>query len=512
MKKKTVFGALGAAVILAVAVAGTLAIARPDLMPAWARFGSRAVDYGLYCKEHGVPEKFCTLCHADLKEKLLLCPEHGNIPEDICTLCHPENAAKYDIKRCEHELPEHFCPKCHPENFSKDGSASVGPNLIDDGWCREFGERSPNGELAYCKLLPLVRLASADLAGEIGLETAPAALTEYAHELVANAETAYDANRYAEISARVAGFLREARADLGDKTSPEQVLAVVDSAEISAAKTHYISAYAARKLAEDTHRRVSALAASRSVALKEEMSARTDVNQAQAAFLGAEQKLRNLRFDDAGLAQILKTNDAKPLLEIVAPIQGSVVFRDAVLGESVEPTAKLYAIADTSKMWLWIDVYERDIAQIQVGQAVKFSVSGKRASAGESPCAGRVTWISAEVDDKTRTTKVRAELLNGDGKLRANQFGQAIIQVGERHQAITLAKAAVQRYENADLVFLPQGDQVYRPQRIKTEPTNQKDLVEVTWGLKPGQQAVTAGSFLLKTEIMKGSIGAGCCD
>ena len=65
---------------------------RPDLLPAWAKPPAQAqvADSGPFCEEHGVPEKFCTLCHPELKEKLLLCPEHGNIPEDICTLCHPE--------------------------------------------------------------------------------------------------------------------------------------------------------------------------------------------------------------------------------------------------------------------------------------------------------------------------------------------------------------------------------------------------------------------------------------
>ena len=53
---------------------------------------------------------------------------------------------------------------------------------------------------------------------------------------------------------------------------------------------------------------------------------------------------------------------------------------------------------------------------------------------------------------------------------------------------------------------------MYRPQRIKTKPSGRADILEVTWGLKPGQEVVTAGAFLLKTEIMKGSIGAGCCD
>lgn len=73
-----------------------------------------AEDAGLYCKEHGVPEKFCTLCHEELKKSLLLCKEHGDIPEDICTLCHPEVEAKHKIEMCPngHKLPKHFCMEC----------------------------------------------------------------------------------------------------------------------------------------------------------------------------------------------------------------------------------------------------------------------------------------------------------------------------------------------------------------------------------------------------------------
>jgi cobalt-zinc-cadmium efflux system membrane fusion protein len=163
-------------------------------------------------------------------------------------------------------------------------------------------------------------------------------------------------------------------------------------------------------------------------------------------------------------------------------------------------------------MWLWIGVYERDIAKVRQGQAVTFAVSGMTSGSEEASYTGRITWVGAEVDEKTRTTKVRAEIPNPDGSLRTHQFGKARIRVEEPHKALTVAKAAIQRYENADLVFLTQKGGAYRPQRVKTRPIGRGDILEVTWGLKPGQEVVTDGSFLLKTEIMKGSIGAGCCD
>lgn len=75
---------------------------------------SATEDAGLFCKEHGVPEKFCTLCHEELKGKLLACKEHGGLPEDICTLCHPDVEKKYNLEMCPngHKLPKHFCAEC----------------------------------------------------------------------------------------------------------------------------------------------------------------------------------------------------------------------------------------------------------------------------------------------------------------------------------------------------------------------------------------------------------------
>jgi membrane fusion protein, heavy metal efflux system len=511
--KKILVGAVAALGIGAVVFAG-VAYLRPDLL---SKLGmplakSGEADYGLFCKEHGVPEKFCTLCHPELKEKLLLCPEHGSIPEDICTKCHPENAAKYDITPCEHGLPAHFCPKCHPENFKEGGTASAGPNLINDGWCAEFGEKGPDGKVKYCTFLPMVRLASGELPGDIGLKTASVIEEEYARELTANAETAYDANRYAEIVPRVRGYVREARVDLGKAVKAGETLAVVDSSEVSTGKTQYLSADAAFKLANDTNRRVHSLLASNAIAVKEEIATRTAFNQAKASVLDAEQRLRNFRFDTAALEDVLKTGDTRPILEIPSPIDGTVILRHAVLGEAVEPTANLFTVADTSKLWLWIDVYERDIAQVREGQTVAFSVSGVSSSNEGAIHTGRITWVGAEVDEKTRTTKVRAEIPNPGGTLRAHQYGKARIRIEEPHKALTVAKAAIQRYENTDLVFLTEKGSSYRPQRIKSRPIDRRDSVEVTWGLKPGQEVVTDGSFLLKTEIMKGSIGAGCCD
>lgn len=514
-------------VLLIVAV---VLIVRPDWLPAWARArlaepSPGADGVGLFCKEHGVPEKFCTLCHAELNDTLMLCKEHGDLPEDICTLCHPEVTKKYRIQVCkEHGLPESFCTLCRNGAGGSTGGA-------DDGWCATHNK--PEALCEVCEQestavahditgasqpkacrqpLPIVRLASARIARQVGIQTATVIEESHTHTLIANAETAYDANRYAEVSPRVAGFLREICADLGKTMRQGDVLAVVDSAEVSAAKTQFLSAQAAVALAQVTYERTRTLAKSGSVASKNELEALTALNQAQAGAMDAEQKLRNLGFDDVELGRIVREKDTKNLLQVVAPIDGAVVARHAVKGEAVQSTTQLFAVANTSTMWLWIDIYENDIAKIKPGQSVSFSISGSEAEGDGPDFAGEVTWVGTEVNPTTRTTRIRAELANAVGRLRANQFGQAVIQVGAEHQAVLVPKGAVQRNEGAEVVFVPEGEGYYRPQRVVTRPIDRADVLEVAWGLKPGQQVVTKGSFLLKTEIMKGAIGAGCCE
>lgn len=522
---------LSSVILLAVVGGGLgLAAVRPDLMPAWARLGAAPEappdEMGLYCKEHGVPEKFCTLCHEELKDKLLLCKEHGNLPEDICTLCHPEVEKKNKIEMCPkgHGLPKHFCPEC-----GTGPSASLAEP--DDGWCsahdkpealcRECLQAAAEGktlpilkvgrEKACRAPLSTVRLASGLLADKIGIQVATVAEDTHAHQLIANAETAYDANHFADITPRVAGTIREVRADLGQRVKQGDLLAVVDSAEVSGSKAQYLTAEASMKLAQATADRMQSLFQSGAVAGKAELEVMTALNQAQAGMMDAEQKLRNLGFGDAELLEIRKSKDIKNLLNIVAPIDGTVVARHAVRGEAVQGTSQLFAIADTSRMWVWADVYEADIQKVKPGQAVSFAISGGNPDDGFATI-GQVTWTGAEVNDQTRTSRIRAEVANPSGKLRANQFGEATIQVGSEHSALVVPKDAVQRKDGVDVVFLPEGNGVYRPQRVTTGPTDRADMVEVTWGLKAGQKVVGQGAFLLKTEIMKGAIGAGCCE
>jgi membrane fusion protein, heavy metal efflux system len=363
-------------------------------------------------------------------------------------------------------------------------------------------EKEP-GVAANSEREQIVRLASPQLVRRLGFETTAVVKERHAHRLSGNAETAYDGRHMAEILSRVSGVLREVHADLGQFVRQGDVLAVVESAQVGSAKVQFHTSREAVTLAQATYDRTVRLTMEKAAPGKTELENRTALKQAKASLMDAEQKLRSLGFSNAEVGRIAKATDTSNLLEIVAPIAGTITAWDATPGEAVEPTTQLFALADTRKMWLWVDVYESDIASVAVGQPVTFTISGT-----ETPVfSGRVTSMGTEVNPTTRTTRVRAELENPDGRLRANQFGRASIQVEPEHEALVVPVAAVQDDGRSERVFVPLADGVsFRPQAVVTRPMDRPDAVEVVRGLDPGQRVVTTGAFLLQSELHKDAI------
>jgi len=204
---------------------------------------------------------------------------------------------------------------------------------------------------------------------------------------------------------------------------------------------------------------------------------------------------------------VVRDEDTGTLHRVVAPFPGIVVDRAAVVGEVVDPSAPLFSVADVSRMWALVDVYETEAREIRVGQPV---VVRADALPGEA-FAGRINWVSSAVDPRTRTLRVRAELENPEGRLKANMFAEAAVSVRETAPAVVVPKAAVQWEGCCNVVFVRESDTVFSPHKVLLG-ADTGTVYEVLSGLDAGEKVVTQGSFLLKTELLKGSIGAGCCE
>jgi cobalt-zinc-cadmium efflux system membrane fusion protein len=136
-----------------------------------------------------------------------------------------------------------------------------------------------------------------------------------------------------------------------------------------------------------------------------------------------EQAFRKLRL--LGLPPNLAGADQEDdlpasLLPLRAPFAGQVVKRDVVVGEVVTPSLPQFVVADLGKLWVMLDVRLEDVGLLAVGQEVTF-----RSEATDQEAAGKLTWISPDVDPKTRTVRARAEVANPSGRLRPATFGKA---------------------------------------------------------------------------------------
>jgi cobalt-zinc-cadmium efflux system membrane fusion protein len=124
---------------------------------------------------------------------------------------------------------------------------------------------------------------------------------------------------------------------------------------------------------------------------------------------------------------------------------------------------------------------------------------------------GKITYVSPQIDMATRTVRARVPLENEGGVLRSNMFGRGRIVVGADRQSVMVPDAAVQRAKDVQLVFVRLAEDEYETRRVELG-VREGNLVEIRKGVRPGEDVVTTGSFMLKTETLKESIGAGCCD
>jgi cobalt-zinc-cadmium efflux system membrane fusion protein len=347
--------------------------------------------------------------------------------------------------------------------------------------------------------LPVIKLSTPQTAARIGLVRGKVDARNWIEHVDGPAQVEYNANLFAEIRPRVPGFVSQVLTDIGRVHHKGDVLAVMDSAEVGAAKASYLAYLPLVELAQSTLDRTLALRKSDAVPLKEELVNRADLNRARADLLNARLRLKNLGFSDAEIEELKQSSDTSSLLKIVAPIDGTIVARHAVTGEVVEATHILFDLVDTRRMWLWIDVGEAAISSIAPDQPVKFVLTG----IPDQVFTGKVERIDSAVTTATRTIRVRAELENPNGQLRAKQFGRATIETSPERSVLVVPRDAVQRTEVGPVVFVPLDAQTFQPRRVEARAIGTGEWIEIVQGLSAGDEVVTTGAFLLKSELVR---------
>ena len=486
----------------------------PGVLDKWKDMAAQAVGSQAAgpCAEHGIES--CPFCLPAVIDELGFCKGHG-VPEAVCTKCRDdlEEAFRSEDDWCEeHGLPESHCEACNPGTLEKYKSSRAAPvQEAEEPEFAVFTAGTPRvrafPSLACSTDSSVVRLTTVGVATRVGILVEEVQRGKLRKTLEAPATVEYDSSSHARLAPRAAGIVVEVRRGLGDKVEAGDVLIVLDSASLGAAKSELLQAAARVGLWEKNSQREGSLLEKGLSTEKDALEAETQLVESRIALATAEQRLANLGLTAEQVGAVKEKGEASSLLSITAPFAGVVVGLETVLGELASPQASIVSVANTSRMWVIVDVDQAQIRLVERGQPVLLTVEGW---AGET-LGGRVTWLSSEVDRRTRTVKVRAEFENPEGILRAHSFGTAKIVTRDGEEAVLVPKDAVQWEGCCNVAFERRSPTEFVPRKLRLG-YDTGDYYEVLHGLSGGEIVVTQGSFILKTELQKGSIGAGCCE
>ncbi len=374
-----------------------------------------------------------------------------------------------------------------------------------------------------------IRLASAELVEQLGIQLVAAESRSLSRELSVTARVTYDPARIAQLSARVPGIVWRVEKHVGQPIHRGEVLAIVDSMQVGKAKAELLHTLADVSLKERAFNRLNKLETGL-IPLKQVEQADVELRKARFEMFNNQQTLVNLGLaidaeklhdlSDEDLLRYVKflglpdaivesldpTTATANLLPIVAPFDGLVIGQDIARGEQIATEDNRFEIADVSHMLLRLGVREEDGEALRLGQQVVFST-------GNVQVTTSISWISTAIDPKTRTIEVRCDTINpqlcderdkarGQFLLRANMFGMARVQVEERPGAIVVPTKAVQSSGNKHFVFVETDATGFEARAVDVGIATD-EVTELIHGVRIGERVACEGSHVLKSEVVR---------
>lgn len=331
------------------------------------------------------------------------------------------------------------------------------------------------------------------------IETTELTVKPVSIPISATAVIELNADRVARISPRASGKIIRLIASQGDRVRAGQPLAHFDTPEIGQIWAEQLKAKSRVELSRKNLKREDSLFEKNVSPEKDLLKARQELSEAEADLDLAKGKARLL-----GIEVKPSTGGDRnyPVIAISSPIGGVVVEKTVSQGETVGPDKVLFTVADLSSLWVMVDIYEKDLANLKVGTGVKVST----AAFPEKTFRGRISNIGDMLDEKTRTVKARVTVDNAGGLLKPGMFASVIIASGKAENTLAVPAAALQRAGEKLIAFVARDATTFEKREVTVGP-EMNGMHQVLSGLKPGERVVTKGAFILKSETMKGLIG-----
>lgn len=321
-------------------------------------------------------------------------------------------------------------------------------------------------------------------------------------------------NRTAHISSYVRGKVVSHTADLGDRVRIGQALVTINSPAFAQAQANFLRARANYFLGKKESERAKMLWAEKAIEEKEYLRREAEHEKLATEYGALGSALHSYGVTHEEIEKLIEKckeienkeyacEIADPNLPILSPVSGTVIFRDVVKGEHVEPDKILFTVSDLSTLWAILDVYEKDLPHIRKDSHVTITTSIYPGS--EFP--GEITYISDLIDEKLRTVKIRVEVDNKQGFLKPNMYIQGKIENRlEQKDLLVVPEEAIQNLEGEKVVFVREKGDIFAVRHV-TLGYKVGDNRIITQGLSEGEQIVIHGAFYLKAEISKATFG-----
>ena len=390
--------------------------------------------------------------------------------------------------------------------FSSCGRGEAPPGRADEHAAHE----EPGAEHTEAGIPESVRLSSAAVA-EAGIGTSTVLPVNLEHLLVLNGQVGHDENRLLEVGANVRGRVVSIPVDLGDAVFRGDVLVTVESVELGRAREDVVRELAAVRVARRAYERARSLVEAKAISDGEFQEREGAYLARKAAADAAERALHILgetqeRIDRlrAAAESGSHTPEDGAALALRAPFAGRVIDRMVTPGTLFEAMQPLLTLADISTVWVFAQAYEKDLALLREGVAVTLRTEAWP----QEVFRGSVDFIGSVIDPATRTLRVRATVPNPDEKLRPGMFVKAQVDVPQAYEGgtvLAVPQSALQTLEGRTTVFLQAEPGVFVRRLVETGHSFE-GFTEIYSGIQEGDEVVTEGSFVLKSEFARASL------
>jgi membrane fusion protein, heavy metal efflux system len=302
---------------------------------------------------------------------------------------------------------------------------------------------------------------------------------------------AYNGFRTTPVITQVSGPVSRVVVAPGQRVRQGEAMLYVSSPDYSQLRTDYMKAKDAYALAQKASSRAKDLYAHKAIAEQNVEQAESVEVQAGGDLAAAQAALKVLGITDLdAVAQGAQAYE----IPVRAPIAGLVVEQNIAAGQFIQPgTTQCFMISDTSSVWVMVNVYQKDLPFVRVGDTVSIQTDSY-----PDVFHGRISYVAASLDPSTRTLQARIDTSNPGEKLKKDMFVTATVNAGSIPNAISLPDAAILRdTENQPFVYAASSANQFG-RRSVTIAESSNGQTQITGGLKPGDKVIGNGSLFLQ--------------